>query len=212
MLKVVPGKHVWPYAVCIWIIKHLCKHALSAVWSFLLCTVLMQESPNVFLAKGHSRYSRLVGGSHLLKERFAVTHTIRQSKIPALLESQVTKHTFCQNHVSTQTNCFSLYLRKNLTWLKVCILRTCQVFLSPVKLCIRGLRQTAVSWAMCYRLNYRVIFIVHWLDGPGIESRWGGGSRFSLPGPDAHPASYTMGLSRGYLSKAEVKERVELYL
>jgi len=33
------------------------------------------------------------------------------------------------------------------------------------------------------------------LDGPGIESRWGGG-RFSAPiqtGPGAHPASYIMG-------------------
>jgi hypothetical protein len=35
------------------------------------------------------------------------------------------------------------------------------------------------------------------LDGPGIESRWGGGgARFSAPvqtGPEAHPASCTMG-------------------
>ena len=33
------------------------------------------------------------------------------------------------------------------------------------------------------------------LDSPGIESRWGG-ARFSAPvqtGPEAHPASYTMG-------------------
>ena len=33
------------------------------------------------------------------------------------------------------------------------------------------------------------------LDGPGIESRWGG-ARFCAPaqtGPGAHPASYTMG-------------------
>ena len=32
------------------------------------------------------------------------------------------------------------------------------------------------------------------LDGPGIESRWG--ARFSAPvqtGPEAHPASYTIG-------------------
>ena len=34
------------------------------------------------------------------------------------------------------------------------------------------------------------------LDGPGIESRWGGGARFSAPvqtGPGAHPASCTTG-------------------
>jgi hypothetical protein len=40
----------------------------------------------------------------------------------------------------------------------------------------------------------------YWLDGPGIESRWGRG--FSVPaqtGCEAHPASYAMGtvLSRG---------------
>ena len=64
------------------------------------------------------------------------------------------------------------------------------------------------------------------LDGPGIESRWG--ARFSAPvqtGLGAHPASYTMGtgifprekrpgcgLDHTPLSRAEVKERVELYL
>jgi hypothetical protein len=64
------------------------------------------------------------------------------------------------------------------------------------------------------------------LDGPGIESRWG--ARFSAPiqtGPATHQASYTMGTGpfsgvkrpgRGVdhppLSRAEVKERVELYL
>jgi hypothetical protein len=39
------------------------------------------------------------------------------------------------------------------------------------------------------RLSYGV-------DGTGIESRWGGGARFSAPvqtGPGAHPASCTMG-------------------
>jgi hypothetical protein len=64
------------------------------------------------------------------------------------------------------------------------------------------------------------------LDGPGMESRWE--ARFSAPvqtGPGAHPASYTMGTGsfpgvkrpgRGVdyppPSRAEVKERVELYL
>jgi len=40
----------------------------------------------------------------------------------------------------------------------------------------------------CIATRYR-------LDGPGIESRWGG-ARFSTPvqtGSEAHPASYTMG-------------------
>jgi hypothetical protein len=38
------------------------------------------------------------------------------------------------------------------------------------------------------------IAIGYWLDGPGIESRWG--RDFSAPvqtGPGAHPASYTIG-------------------
>ena len=66
----------------------------------------------------------------------------------------------------------------------------------------------------------------YWLDGPGIESRWG--ARFFVSvqtGPGAHPASYTMGTGsfpgvkqpgRGVNhpppSSAEVKERVDLYL
>jgi hypothetical protein len=65
------------------------------------------------------------------------------------------------------------------------------------------------------------------LDGLGIESRWWG-ARFSSPdqtGSEAHPASYTMGTGsfpgvkrpgRGVdhppLSRAEAKERVELYI
>jgi len=66
------------------------------------------------------------------------------------------------------------------------------------------------------------------LDGPGIESRWGGGARFSAPvetSPRAHPASYTMGtgsfpgvkrpggcVDYAPQSSAKGKERVELYL
>ena len=66
----------------------------------------------------------------------------------------------------------------------------------------------------------------YWLDGPGIECRWG--ARFSAPiqtSSGAHPASCKMGtrsfpgvkrLGRGVdhpsPSGAEVKERVELYI
>jgi hypothetical protein len=64
------------------------------------------------------------------------------------------------------------------------------------------------------------------LDGPGIDSRWE--DSFSAPiqtGPGAHPASCTMstasspgikrpkrGVDRPSPSRAEVKERVDLYL
>jgi len=65
----------------------------------------------------------------------------------------------------------------------------------------------------------------YWLDGPGIEFRWG--ARFSAPfqtGPWAQPTFYTIGTGsfpgvkrprRGVnhppASSADVKERVELY-
>ena len=42
-------------------------------------------------------------------------------------------------------------------------------------------------------LHFSVLATNYWLDGPGIESRWG--ARFSAPvhtGPGAHPDSYTM--------------------
>jgi hypothetical protein len=64
------------------------------------------------------------------------------------------------------------------------------------------------------------------LDGPGIDPRWG--ARFSAPfqiGPGAHPSSYAMGtwsflgvkrperdVDHPPPSRAEVKERLELYL
>ena len=77
-------------------------------------------------------------------------------------------------------------------------------------------RNSSVGTATCY-----------WLDGPGIESRWG--ARFSAPvqtGPGAHPAFCTMGTGsfpggvkrpgRGadHLppSCVEVKGRVGLYI
>lgn len=53
------------------------------------------------------------------------------------------KHTFCQNVVSTEK--FSLYVHKNLTCLSVGLLRMCHLFLSPVKVCVRGVGQIAVS-------------------------------------------------------------------
>jgi hypothetical protein len=68
--------------------------------------------------------------------------------------------------------------------------------------------------------NYR-------LDGPGIESQWGGGgfSATVQTGPGAHPASYRMGtwsfpgtkrqergVDHSSIASAEVKERVELHL
>jgi len=70
------------------------------------------------------------------------------------------------------------------------------------------------------------IATLYGLDGPGIESRWGG-ARLSASvqtGPGAHPASHTIGTGsfpgvkrpgrddHPLPSSAEVKERVELHL
>ena len=83
-----------------------------------------------------------------------------------------------------------------------------QLYTSPY-----GGRDSSVGIATCYRV-----------DGPGIESGWGGRDFPHLFRP-ARPASYTMGTGsfpgvkrpgRGFQhptpSSAEVKERVELYL
>ena len=54
---------------------------------------------------------------------------------------------------------------------------------SDIQICISANSGSVVGIATAYRM-----------DGPGIESRWG--ARFSAPvqtGPEAHPASCTMG-------------------
>ena len=63
------------------------------------------------------------------------------------------------------------------------------------------------------------IFTLYGMDGPGTESRWGGGEIFCIrpDRPGTHPASYTMGtgsfpgVKRPWRG-AEVEERVELYM
>jgi hypothetical protein len=69
------------------------------------------------------------------------------------------------------------------------------------------------------RVNSFGIATRYWLEGPGIESRWG--ARFSAPvhtGPWAHPASYVMGtgcfpgsgIDHPPPSSTEVEKRVDL--
>jgi hypothetical protein len=80
-----------------------------------------------------------------MKQQFVVTHTIRQTEISALPDSQVTNTTPVKI-LYPHKNCFYLHFRKKkMTCLNVGLLRICQVFvLSPVKLCIGGLRQIVV--------------------------------------------------------------------
>jgi hypothetical protein len=81
-----------------------------------------------------------------MKLKFVVTHIIRQTEIPALLDSSGYKHALCQNAVSTTK--LKIKFRKTVTRLSVGLSVT--FFLSLVKLCIGGLRKIAVSWAICY--------------------------------------------------------------
>jgi hypothetical protein len=77
----------------------------------------------------------------LMKRQFIVPHTIRQTD-SHIIRQLGYRHIFCQN-VSKQ-NCLCLFFRKNVTCLGVGLLRVGQAFLSPVKLCMDGLRQIAV--------------------------------------------------------------------
>jgi hypothetical protein len=84
----------------------------------------------------------------LMKQQFVVTHTVRQTGIPALFDSWVTHtHTFCQNLVSTK-KLFLLIFSWNHDVLKCWSLKDLSVFLSAVKLRIGRLHQIAVSWAI----------------------------------------------------------------
>jgi hypothetical protein len=62
----------------------------------------------------------------LMKQQFVVTHTIRQTEIPALLDSWVTNAPSVKM-LQPQKNCFSLYFHRNIACLSVS-LRICQVF------------------------------------------------------------------------------------
>jgi hypothetical protein len=62
-----------------------------------------------------------------IKRRFVVTHTVRQTDIPALLDSCVT-NTPSVKMLCSQTNCLSLHIRKDTMCLSVGLLRIGRVF------------------------------------------------------------------------------------
>ena len=82
-----------------------------------------------------------------MTRQFVVTDTIRQTEIPILLNSWVTK-THSVKMLFKKNKGLSLYLSKNLTCLRVVLLRVVQDFLSHVKLNIGGLGQIAISRAI----------------------------------------------------------------
>jgi hypothetical protein len=64
----------------------------------------------------------------LMKRQFVVvSHTNRQTEIPALLDKLGYKHTCCQNVVPTKEEFLSLQFRKNITCVNVGLLRIGQV-------------------------------------------------------------------------------------
>ena len=75
-----------------------------------------------------------------IKQKFVVTHTIRESENPALLDTAALQAHFCHKSRTHRIMCFSLYFRKNMT-----CYGAVKFFLSPAKLCIGGLRQIGVS-------------------------------------------------------------------
>ena len=81
----------------------------------------------------------------LVKLQCVTTHTVRHTEIPALLDGWVT-NTPVKN-VFTQTNCFSLYFLKNISCLRVGLLRIGQV----LSVCCR----TVYRWVTtkCYFMS-----------------------------------------------------------
>jgi hypothetical protein len=63
----------------------------------------------------------------LMKRQFVVSHTTRQTEIPALIDSCVTNTPFVKM-LCPQGSGLSLYFRKNITCLSVGLLRIGQVF------------------------------------------------------------------------------------
>ena len=66
------------------------------------------------------------------KKQFVITHTIRQTEIPALLDSSVT-NTHSVKMLCKQTSCLSVCFRKIILWLSFGLLRIGQVFCASCK-------------------------------------------------------------------------------
>jgi len=80
----------------------------------------------------------------LMKQQFAVIHIIRQTKIPALVDSCVT-NTHSVKMSCSEKNCFILYFRKIITRLIVGLLRVGQVMSVRCETVYRWCRQFAVA-------------------------------------------------------------------
>ena len=83
----------------------------------------------------------------LLEQQFVVTHAIRHTEIPTLLDSWVT-NTPSVKILCSQTNCLSLHFRENMTCLSVAPLMTSKVFSVS---CITGDGRVATNY--CFMSN-----------------------------------------------------------
>jgi len=73
----------------------------------------------------------------IMRQKFVATHTLRQTEIPALLESWVTNTLFVKIPCP-QKNCFSIiaYFRKTQICLNIGLLMICLVFCSLAEVCV----------------------------------------------------------------------------
>jgi hypothetical protein len=76
-----------------------------------------------------------------MKQQFVITHTIWQSEIPALLHSSVVHKTITGSYISINHNMLKHWCINDLSRF---------FWVSPVKLCISGQQQIALSWVTCY--------------------------------------------------------------
>jgi len=95
----------------------------------------------------------------IMKQQFIINHTIHQTQMPALLDNWVINTSsfkmLCPHtHTHTHTHkILFVYFHKNIM-LKCWSIKDLSIFLlAPVKLCIVGLQEIAVSCAKCCTVN-----------------------------------------------------------
>jgi hypothetical protein len=98
----------------------------------------------------------------LLNQQRVITHTVPENEIPALLDSRVTNITSVEI-LCPQNNYFPSVFVKNIKCLRFGLISSGKVFfVSAVKLCVGGLRQTAgscaIRWVETKGLNFVVSY------------------------------------------------------
>jgi len=83
----------------------------------------------------------------IIKQQFVVTPTTRYTDIPTSQRSRFTNSPSIK--ISSRKNAFSYIFLKEIVCLSVGLLAARQVLILPVKLCVGGPRQIAVSRATC---------------------------------------------------------------